>query len=230
MNNEILAQGLDQGEFDELDALLRPLLLSERGMDVTMLDGFLTAIVSGPETIAPSEWLPYVWHAESTGEAPFDSLETAERAVSLILRRMNEIIYDLEQGVVDPVYAETEDGRTIADTWCVGYANGMSLRAQAWSALESDDENAELILPIMILALPYLQADDDDAVSEAIDFDDAERREATELVPDAALAIYRYWLTRRTAPTPLRRGPKTSRNAACPCGSGKKYKKCCGAA
>jgi uncharacterized protein len=198
-------------------------------MDVTMLDGFLTAIVSGPQTIAPSEWLPYVWHEESTGEAPFDSMETAERAVSLILRRMNEIIYNLEQGVVDPIYAETEDGRTIADTWCVGYANGMSLRAQAWSALEREDEDAELILPIMILALPYLQRDDD-AAFEAIDFDDPERQRATELVPGAALAIYRYWLTRRTAPIPLRRWPKTSRNAACPCGSGKKYKKCCGAA
>jgi len=30
------------------------------------------------------------------------------------------------------------------------------------------------------------------------------------------------------APTPLVRGPKIGRNDPCPCGSGKKYKKCCG--
>jgi preprotein translocase subunit SecA len=28
---------------------------------------------------------------------------------------------------------------------------------------------------------------------------------------------------------PIRRGPKVGRNDPCPCGSGKKYKKCCGA-
>jgi preprotein translocase subunit SecA len=29
---------------------------------------------------------------------------------------------------------------------------------------------------------------------------------------------------------PVRRGRKVGRNEPCPCGSGKKYKKCCGAA
>lgn len=31
-------------------------------------------------------------------------------------------------------------------------------------------------------------------------------------------------------PEPLLAGPKTGRNDPCPCGSGKKYKKCCAAA
>jgi preprotein translocase subunit SecA len=31
------------------------------------------------------------------------------------------------------------------------------------------------------------------------------------------------------APTPLRAGPKIGRNDSCICGSGKKYKNCCGA-
>ncbi|MBT5063862.1 MAG: hypothetical protein HOM65_15635, partial [Verrucomicrobia bacterium] len=28
--------------------------------------------------------------------------------------------------------------------------------------------------------------------------------------------------------TPVRSGPKVGRNDPCPCGSGKKYKQCCG--
>ena len=32
----------------------------------------------------------------------------------------------------------------------------------------------------------------------------------------------------RTRREPVRRGTKIGRNAPCPCGSGKKYKKCCG--
>jgi preprotein translocase subunit SecA len=30
-------------------------------------------------------------------------------------------------------------------------------------------------------------------------------------------------------PAPIRNGPKVGRNDPCPCGSGKKYKNCCGA-
>ena len=29
-------------------------------------------------------------------------------------------------------------------------------------------------------------------------------------------------------PEPIRKGPRIGRNAPCPCGSGKKYKHCCG--
>jgi uncharacterized protein len=50
-------------------------------------------------------------------------------------------------------------------------------------------------------------------------------------------AIYRYWLPYRQAvherllaATMRRSAPKVGRNDPCPCGSGKKFKKCCGAA
>lgn len=39
-----------------------------------------------------------------------------------------------------------------------------------------------------------------------------------------------YFTTGKTMPKPVARAlPKTGRNDPCPCGSGKKYKKCCGA-
>jgi len=49
--------------------------------------------------------------------------------------------------------------------------------------------------------------------------------------------IYDYWLPQRgehvlrsVAPLPFQRvAPKVGRNDPCPCGSGQKYKKCCGA-
>ncbi|MGZ5203150.1 MAG: SEC-C metal-binding domain-containing protein, partial [Telluria sp.] len=44
-------------------------------------------------------------------------------------------------------------------------------------------------------------------------------------------AIHRFWLPRRNAAveTVRRDEPKVGRNDDCPCGSGKKFKKCCGA-
>ena len=41
----------------------------------------------------------------------------------------------------------------------------------------------------------------------------------------------RWYFIEGSAPKPkqvIRQGPKIGRNAPCPCGSGKKYKKCCG--
>ena len=47
------------------------------------------------------------------------------------------------------------------------------------------------------------------------------------VIPD----IRRYWLPRRKSAvaTVQRDTPKVGRNDPCPCGSGKKFKKCCGA-
>jgi uncharacterized protein len=39
-----------------------------------------------------------------------------------------------------------------------------------------------------------------------------------------------YWLPQRKRASTLRReAPKVGRNDDCPCGSGRKFKKCCGA-
>jgi uncharacterized protein len=43
------------------------------------------------------------------------------------------------------------------------------------------------------------------------------------------MAIMEWWLPIRKAGSTVRRGePKVGRNDLCPCGSGKKFKKCCG--
>jgi uncharacterized protein len=53
-------------------------------------------------------------------------------------------------------------------------------------------------------------------------------------IPEAVVAMYEYWLPYRHAvyerhvAKSLQR--KVGRNEDCPCGSGKKYKTCCGAA
>jgi len=48
----------------------------------------------------------------------------------------------------------------------------------------------------------------------------APAKQASDVVSEAAAAVERA--------KPVRTGPKVGRNDPCPCGSGKKYKKCCG--
>jgi hypothetical protein len=44
-----------------------------------------------------------------------------------------------------------------------------------------------------------------------------------------ALLTWSYWFPKATETAPLPKHAKTGRNDACPCGSGRKYKRCCGA-
>lgn len=37
------------------------------GMSMEMLDGYFHAVVIGPDTILPSEWLPHVWGKKNPG-------------------------------------------------------------------------------------------------------------------------------------------------------------------
>ena len=48
----------------------------------------------------------------------------------------------------------------------------------------------------------------------------APAKKASDVVSEAAAAVDRA--------KPIRTGPKVGRNDPCPCGSGKKYKQCCG--
>lgn len=52
---------LSDEEFDELEALLERYGSENSMTSMSMLDGFLTAVVSGPHLIMPSCWLPAIW-------------------------------------------------------------------------------------------------------------------------------------------------------------------------
>ena len=56
-----LDEPLTDTELDDLEGFLASDAVPEDCMDLEMLDGFLAAIVSGPESVQPSEWLPQVW-------------------------------------------------------------------------------------------------------------------------------------------------------------------------
>jgi uncharacterized protein len=90
------------------------------------------------------------------------------------------------------------------------------------------------LVPILALAHEH---DPDPTLRPYKEPMDAQRREQLVLGISACVpSIYRYFLSRRRlsradpqASTHRRAGAKVGRNDPCPCGSGKKFKKCCGA-
>lgn len=231
MTRPPLASPLSGAELDELEAFLVSEATPGESMDLETLDGFLTAIVSGPEAIMPSEWLPWVWSVAGNPEQgpEFADEAQARRILELMMRHMNGIASTLLNSPADfePLLYEPEQGPEAvpaAARWCLGFIVAMELRRDAWRPLTGDDETADLVMPILILT-----ARGDDPDFGVVVQNEEKRRELVDMLPACAAGIHAFWLARRSGWSLPRRNPdKTGRNDPCPCGSGRKYKHCCG--
>jgi uncharacterized protein len=209
---------------------------SESSMTIAMLDGFLTAIVSGPNTIAPSVWMPLVWDGSDPPEMPaFESEEQAERLFGTVFRLLNDIVGSLmsdpEEHTLLIDQAETDDGQMVEliDNWCVGFMQGVSLDKDGWMPLilERQDLFSTLLLFGTDIdeggdAIGAKTARNEGHVDKAlltIDELNDYSMDLQEVIPQ----IHNYWLEKRK---PIRVEPKPGRNDICPCGSGKKFKHC----
>ena len=81
-----LDEPLSRHRLDELEAFLASNAVPQDCMDLEMLDGFLSAVVSGPELIQPSEWLPGCGAKPASVTPVFQDNEQAERIMALVLR------------------------------------------------------------------------------------------------------------------------------------------------
>jgi len=132
---------LTNREIEKLDAFLLSDGGLENAMDVSTLDGFLCAVLSGPNVIMPSEWMRWVWDMEEGEQAPEFASETqAQRILSLLIRYANDIAVTLTQAPqgYEPLFLERDvKGRivSIVDEWCCGYMKGIALDPLAWQPL-----------------------------------------------------------------------------------------------
>jgi len=225
-----LEQPLSEKEFDELDRFLLSERSPEDAMTMDTLHGYLTAIAIGPETIMPAEWLPRVWGQDGSAAPNWKNAKEEERILNLIMRFMNEVLitFEVAPKEFEPLYCEHEhNGQTLIDgeAWSWGFWEGMELRPGSWEPIWESDV-AELMRPL------YLLGADEIEEAELPLVEDPVKAHHLALEIEANLpAIYRYWLPLRKAAVETVRHdtPKVGRNDDCPCGSGKKFKKCCGA-
>ena len=184
-------------DFFDLDVYLSSDRSPENCMQLSDLDGFLTAVAVGPLPIPPEEWLAVVWG----GAAPvFRSAREEKLVTAAIMGRYQEIVAGLElhPPVVEPVFYEQE-GYVIVSDWAEGFLDGVKLRLPEWSKLIGTGDNA-MMIP---LAVHWVDGDGEPIIS--VD-DDVRARiddEAPRLIPDAVIAIYRYWRARALRNKPV---------------------------
>lgn len=200
-------------------------------LSLSALDGFLTAVLSSPELVPPSQWWPVLW-----GGTPPDwsSEREMKRTLDLILSHMNILAHTLcyqPEHFIPVLMANYVEGQEIcnAEDWCFGYLRGMALGN--WPALpEALGRSLEVI---------RLHGSDD-RLPQLASLSLPEHQQSVAEVGTAALRLHAHFLAQRgpsTAPiaapalTPVtlpgRAAPKIGRNDSCPCGSGKKFKQCC---
>lgn len=233
----------------ELERFLNSPERPEDTLSIHGLRGALFAIASSPETIPPSEWLPIVLDADNIG---FRNEGEADRILNHVMALYNEVNSAvLERSTALPpgcafdedIFANFEEGSTISQ-WSRGFAAGHDWLARVWDEYlyaELDDECGTAVMILAFFATRqladscYADLDLDRQKKQPESFEDFART-VRELFPEALAAYANLGRTlfefhsdpAGISTQPFIRGTKTGRNQPCPCGSGKKYKKCCG--
>lgn len=232
-------------------AALKEFLDSSNRPDDTLrfheLQGFLFAIASSPETISPSEWIPLI----SNDEDPcYGDEGEAQQVLNQIMTLYNEVNTSvLERSETLPVgcsfktnvFANFDEQASILQ-WSRGFTVGHDWLSEVWEEYQLEEMDEECGATVMVLSF-FSSRQLAEAFYAEIEHSESSEPEKSfeqfaekirELFP-AALSAYAH--LGRTIfevlmddaakkPQPARHA-KVGRNDPCPCGSGKKYKKCC---
>ena len=242
MSNDTHQAQLTDDELDRLEALLDDPALPE-SMRLDELQGYLCAALSGPQAIAEEQWL-----AEILGGDEAPQTEAGRAATELLRRFAAALETDLSAGTPPTLllYPKVEGDDSPSDylPWCQAYLAGVDAAEDDWFEFlgESEDDAPEDVeseeiayLDERLFPMMVLTGEAEAAASEhGEEWPDGEGRaqiedECEESLPQAVVDIYRFWLAKRGTGTIRRDAPKTGRTDLCPCGSGKKFKQCCGA-
>lgn len=197
-------------EREWLGSLLRGTSAPSDAMCFEELDGFFHALVIGPDLVMPSEYLGEIW-----GEGPvFDDERQAREVFALFQRHWNAIARRAASRSEPDMWLEPQDGLPAGVMWSRGFERGVDMRSQSWAGVAIDEIAAVSLDCILALRSDQLPP--------------RERSELLYMLGENFTVLSDFWLERRSPRKP-HRTRKVGRNDPCPCGSGKKWKKCCGA-
>ena len=241
MTNESLQAQLADDQLDRLEELLSDPALPE-AMRLDEIQGYLCAALSGPQPIAEEEWL-----ADVLGDETLLETGIGREAAELLRRFATALEEELAAGEppVLLLYGKEDDENGPSDyvPWCQAYLAGVDAAEEDWFEFLGETEDGEVdedsgdeisylderLFPMMVLTGEAEAA----ATEHGEDWPGGEERDqiindCEEDLAQAVTDIYRFWQAKRGSGTIRREEPKVGRNDPCPCGSGKKFKQCCG--
>jgi uncharacterized protein len=212
-------------EMQWLRAFLEDEIVPPDTMRLEALDGFLTGLAAGPGVVPQDEWWPRIW--SEGGEQPEYETETQEPYVrALVDRHLETIRRRLAAGRHEPPIDENSAPEAVEE-WAFGFATATTVRAGSWDPIGKHKQAALAVASISLLIPPHPDDEEDEGFEP---LDDDARRTIVGNLPHLIRMVHAFWHGQPVQPLiEPRRSQKIGRNEPCPCGSGRKYKKCCGA-
>ena len=193
------------------------------------LDGFLTALIIGPEFVPPSEFIPIITRSASENNLILQNQKELETFFDILMRHYNHINETFNQGdIYMPFLLEDDTGVAKGNYWALGFMKGTELNRALWADLFSHDVVASEMIPIF--ALRYENDENPDLRPYKDPISDDQRKELLVSMIAGVKNLYDLFRAAEDELDSLDEMPtnlKTGRNDLCPCGSGKKFKKCC---
>lgn len=227
-------------EIDHLEELLSNLEVMPDAMCVSELDGYVAGLLLCPEMIMPSEWLPEVWGLDD--EPEFASMEQAQATIGAVMAHYNRVAENLStrnrpyEIVLEQAGGE---GEPFWEFWIAGFYQAMRLRPDAWKAyLNADNPDVRAAFAVMVSLVDLSEGESKLPAQLQEEFED----QAVVTIPQLVIEMNDWiksqvpapmggvsdWFSAANSNAVPARSNKVGRNEPCSCGSGRKYKRCCG--
>ncbi len=217
---------LTEPQLDRLEHYLNAPERIDSTLGLDAVQGLFAAIANSNAPIPNERWLP-----EVMGEAHRFASTVEEAEITALLEHFRDDTarqLDEGEGFDFILYGPEGDEEGFA-SWAEGYLIGVDIADPPWDEVAEADDLDNMLFPF--LALTGQAKDMAIAAGEEWMEPDDEARLLAGIRRDFAdhlIDVRRYWFEKSIPPTVRRDAPKVGRNDPCPCGSGKKYKACCG--
>ena len=244
-------------EIDALDAVCQRLAGFEDDLSLEWLDGYLTGLLAGPRRIPREEWIQKMGqgvfaraYADPADAAPAlaaldaryeviaDQLDPDAILDDTDVLRLAPLMIELsdedKQRLVDEGHIKADELHLLEQTgevWSIGFIEATRDFPEDWPAQDTETEDGQ-IFDECLTRIASLTMDPDELKEVFEELYDGEELSREELVHEALYAaqdLRLYWLDHAPRHAPRRVEALPGRNDPCPCGSGKKFKKCHGA-
>jgi uncharacterized protein len=201
---------------------------SEGAYGVPALHGMLTASVVGPKPI-PLDWiLQAVLIGADSEEYGFDHFPecgwASEKIEELFLRISRVFQQDSEMFrlLVSQPNLKEKDPTLDLRPWCLGFVEAVMYQPEDWEPLLSLKWGILTIAPIFMIVDP----DEWGAKDDLNPYKEMSASQLCQEIESATRAIHAFWPFYYRPP--VRASVAPGRNKPCSCGSGRKFKRCCG--
>lgn len=229
-----------EGEFDaHQEKLLADFLQNcgDKALTITGVKGLMFAIANAPVEVPPGRWLTLTFGTENPPFASEEQGSSIRHTLFNLLASVHKTILSGREVLPEECMAETVESVAFEKLkeWSGGYGQGSNMLMDMWTDVLKHPQVAqweESWSSCMILLNVWSNADS--LLEKARSGDGPDVEKMLEAMPAVAreMAVMSHdiraiWQQSMNKSEPVR-VEKVGRNDPCPCGSGKKYKKCCG--